>query len=66
MQSIKSTIARFEVGHSDAAVPVPSIVGPLLGLVYIVLLPCIGIVTFILVGYHRAKQSLVSEWGMRE
>ncbi len=62
MKTDKSLMLRFAGGHSDASMPMPAIVGPLLGLAYIVLLPFVGVATFILAGGYRAKQSLTTMW----
>ena len=58
MKADKSLMLRFIVGHGDVAAPIPAIVGPLLGLVYIIVLPFVGVVAFILASGYRATQSL--------
>lgn len=62
MKTNKSLMVGFEVGHWDAPMPILAIVGPLLGLAYIIALPFIGLISFISVGGYRAKQSLATMW----
>ena len=62
MKTDKSLMARLEVGHRDVPMPILTIVGPLLGLGYIIVLPFIGLVSFILLCGYRAKQSLATMW----
>ncbi len=58
MKTDKSLMVGAAVSHGDAKVPVPAIVGPILGLLYIVVLPFMGVATFILSSGHRTMQSL--------
>ncbi len=51
-----------EVGHRNVLMPIPAIVGPLLGLVYIIVLPFVGVAAFILTSGYRATQSLATMW----
>ena len=60
MNSDKSLMVGLEVGRHDVPLPILSIAGPLLGLGYIILLPFIGLVSFILLGGYRVKQSLAT------
>ena len=60
MRTNRGLIAGFEVGHRDVPVPLLIIVGPLVGLLYIILLPFIGLVSFISLGGYRAKQGLAT------
>ena len=62
MKTDKSLMARFVIGQGDAAMPMPVIVGPLLGLAYIAVLPFVGVATFILTGGYRATQCLTTMW----
>ncbi len=62
MKAEKGAMVGFEVGDSDAASPILAIVGPLIGLAYIVLLPLAGVAVFILASGYRATQSLASMW----
>ena len=62
MKTDKSLMARLKVGHRDVPIPILTIVGPLLGLGYIIVLPFIGLVSFILLSGYRAKQSLATMW----
>jgi len=60
MKTDKSLMVGVAVSRGDAKVPVPAIVGPILGLLYIVVLPFMGVATFILSSGHRAMQSLTT------
>ncbi len=44
-----SLMVGFAVGHGNAAVVIPAIVGPLLGLAYIIVLPFVGVIAFVFV-----------------
>lgn len=61
MERGRKLMTRLEAGQSDATVP-PAIVGPLLGLVYFIMLPFVGIAAFILIAGYLAKWSLVAMW----
>ena len=56
MKTDKSLMA----GQWDVPVPILAIAGILLGLGYIIVLPFVGLVSFILLGGYRAKQSLAT------
>jgi len=60
MKTDKSLMVGLEVGHRAVPMPILSIAGPLLGLGYIIALPFIGLVSFILLGSYRVKQSLTT------
>ncbi len=60
MTTDKSLGVGREVGHRNVPTPVLAIVGPLLGLGYIIVLPFIGLVSFIFLGGYRVKQSLAT------
>ncbi len=62
MKTDKSLTVGFEVGHRDVPMSIPAIVGPLLGLVYIIVLPFVGVAAFILASGYRATQSLATMW----
>ncbi|MFQ6122578.1 MAG: PAS domain-containing protein [Dehalococcoidales bacterium] len=63
MKTAKGLVAEFKVGHRDALpMPVPAIIGPLLGLGYIIVLPFIGLVSFISIGVYCARQRLATVW----
>ena len=49
MKTDKSLTVGFAVGHGNAAVAIPAIVGPLLGLAYIIVFPFVGVVAFVFV-----------------
>ena len=60
MKTNKSLMVVLEVGRRDVPLPIQAIAGPLLGLGYIIVLPFIGLVSFILLCGYRAKQSLAT------
>ncbi len=62
MKTDKSLRVGFEVGHRDVPMPIPAIVGPLLGLVYIIVLPLVGVAALVLASGYRATQSLATMW----
>ncbi len=79
MKTNKSTVASSRHSYGDVRIPIPALVGPLLGLVYIMALPFVGITAFILASSYRATQSLATmyrratqatvdaqEWAMAE
>ena len=62
MKTDKSFMAGIVVGDGDVATPILAIVGPLLGLAYIIVLPFAGVAAFTLAGGYRATQSLATMW----
>ncbi len=60
MKTDKNLMVGLEVGHRAVPMPILSIAGPLLGLGYIIALPFIGLISFILLSGYRAKQSLAT------
>jgi len=54
-----------EVGPSDSALAVPAILGPLLGLGYIIVLPFVGVAASILAMRRRGTESLATVWHRR-
>ncbi len=58
MKAVKSHLVRFEVSHQDVPIPILLILGPLLGLGYIIVLPFIGLANFILTIGFGATRSL--------
>ena len=58
MGSGKSLMVESGITRQHAPVPILVILGPLLGLVYIVVLPFVGVATIILATGRRALQSL--------
>ncbi len=58
----KNLVARFDVSQQSLPAPILGIVGPLLGLVYVIILPFIGLVSLTLLGIFRARESLVVGW----
>ena len=60
MKTNKSLMVVLEVGRRDVPLLIQAIAGPLLGLGYIIVLPFIGLVSFILLCGYRAKQSLAT------
>lgn len=58
MGTKESLVGGFDIDQWHAPVPILVIVGPLLGLVYIVVLPFTGLAILILIIGHRATQSL--------
>ncbi len=62
MRTAKGLIAGFDIGHWNVPSPIQATVGPLLGLAYIVVLPFVGLVSFIFLGAYRAKQSVATMW----
>ena len=60
MKTDKGLMVGLEAGRRDVPMPILTIVEPLLGLGYIIVLPFIGFVSFILLGGYRAKQSLAT------
>ncbi len=55
-------MSRFAIGRGDVGMPMPALVGPLIGLAYILVLPFVGLATSILAGGYRAKQGLATVW----
>ncbi len=49
MKTNKSLRAGFAVGHGNAAVAIPAIVGHLLGLAYSIVFAFVGVVAFVFV-----------------
>ncbi len=62
MRTDKSVMPRFAVGRGDVGMPMPALVGPLIGLAYILVLPFVGLAASILAGGYRAKQGLATMW----
>ena len=60
MQTDRSLMAESEDGHRNVPRPILAIAGMFLGLGYIIVFPFIGLISFILLGGYRAKQSLAS------
>ncbi len=62
MRTDKGLITGFDIGRWKVSPPIQATLGPILGLVYIVALPFVGLVSFILLGGYRAKQSVATIW----
>ncbi len=62
MEKGKRLLAGFEIGHGDTIPPVLAVIGPLVGLAYIVVLPFVGVAALILASGYRATQSLAVMW----
>ncbi len=58
MKAERSLTVGFEAGQRDTLFLV--IAGTLMGLGYIIILPFIGLVSFIVLGGYRVKQSLAT------
>ena len=62
MKADKSLIMGSSGERGGAGMPMPALLGPILGLAYIVILPFVGVATSILAGSYRAKQGLATMW----
>lgn len=51
---------ELEDGHSRTSALISIIIGPLRGLGYLLVLPFVGIVDFVLLGVYRVSQSLAT------
>ena len=51
---------ELEDGHSRISALISIIIGPLRGLGYLLVLPFVGIVDFVLLGVYRVSQSLAT------
>ena len=60
MEINKSLMVMFGVAQWHVPVPILTTVGPLLGLVYIIVLPFIGVAALILAGGYRTTQGLAT------
>jgi hypothetical protein len=60
MKANQSLISRFSVGRGEAGMPLPAVMGPLVGLAYILLLPFVGVATLALAGGYRLRQGLAT------
>ena len=58
----QKTRTGFEVTHGGRALPVPAILGPLLGLGYIIVMPFAGVAAFVLAMGYRGTESLTTMW----
>ncbi len=61
MMAEKGLMTKVEVGHGNFLAPVPAIVGPLLGLVYVIALPLVAIALLLGTGYLAARK-LATRW----
>ena len=62
MKAEKNLMIGIAGGRGDVGMPMPALVGPLLGLAYIIVLPFVGVATFVAAGSYRAKQGLTTMW----
>ncbi len=60
MKTDKGLMVGFKIGHWEVPMPILAIAGTLLGLGYIIVFPFVGLISFILLGGYRAKQSLAT------
>ena len=60
MGTNRSLLMRFDIAQWRVPVLILVVVGPLLGLGYIIALPFIGLVTFVLAISYRTARSLVN------
>ncbi len=60
MGTNRSLLTRFDIAQWRVPVLILVVVGPLLGLGYILVLPFIGVATLILIIGHHATQSLAT------
>ncbi len=58
----KNWVARLDISRTDLPWPILGIVAPLIGLVYIVVLPFFGLVSLIFLGVCRVRESLPAIW----
>ncbi len=59
---INHLLAHLDVSQWDLPGPVLSILGPVLGLVYIIVLPIIGFITLVFLGLCYVKANLAATW----
>jgi hypothetical protein len=60
MRSFKGAQAELAVGPRGVLAHIPAIIGPLLGLAYILIFPFVAVVSFILAGGHRVARDLTT------
>ncbi len=53
---------RFRISQRGLPGPALAVAGPVLGLVYITVLPLIGCITLVLLLLFRARQGLAATW----
>ena len=60
MKTVKSLMAGFEVEYWDVPMPIIATVGALFGLGYVIVLPLLGLISFILLSGYHAERALAS------
>lgn len=56
----KNWVSGLDISQRHFPAPVLAVLGPIFGLVYITILPLIGLVSFALLGLYRTREVLVN------
>lgn len=59
---VKKTPKVMRISYSDLGAPLLAVVGPLMGLVYIIVLPFVGAISLVYLGGYRFTKGVATLW----